>query len=95
MFSRFSRHADELVPVLPPVHGLVALGGLVGEHREAAGEGGAHGAGHCHPVRPSDLALPEVEGLGGVADVHHPPGPPPGGVGEEAQGEQHGREHLH
>ena len=96
-FSRFSfsRHTDELVPVLSPVLGLVALGGLVGEHSEAAGQGGADGASHSHPVGPPYLALPQVEGLGGVADVHHPPGAPARGVGEQAQGEQHGREHLH
>ena len=51
-----SWHADELFPVLSPVHGLVALGGLVGEDGEGGGQEGADSASHSHPVGASHLS---------------------------------------
>jgi len=72
----------------------MTLGGLVGEHREAAGQGSADSSSHSHPVCPSNLALPQVEWLRGSADVHHLPGSPSCRVGEKAKGEEDSREHL-
>ena len=59
-----SWHADELFPVLSPVHGLVALGGLVGEDGEGGSEEGADCASHSHPVGTPHLAMAKHKGVG-------------------------------
>ena len=85
---------DELIALVPPVGGLTALGGLVGEHCEGAGQGSADGSGHGHPVGSSDLTAAEDEGVGFSTDIPDLVGPPAGRVGQQAQREEDSSEHL-
>ena len=75
-----SWHADEFVAILSSEVGFVAFGRFVREHSEAGCEVGADGAGHSHPVSSSELAVAQVEGLRGFADLNHFFGLPPSRV---------------
>ena len=79
---------------MPPVGGLTALGGLVGEHCEGTGQRSANGASHGHPVSSSDLTVAEDEGVRGSTDTSDLGGPPASRVGEQSQGEENSSEHL-
>ena len=79
---------------MPPVGGLARLGGLIGEHREGAGQGRADGSSHGHPVGSSDLTAAEDEGVGLATDGSDLVGSPASRVGQESQGEEDSSEHL-
>ena len=79
---------------MPPVGGLTALGGLVGEHCEGTGQRSANGAGYGHPVSSSDVTVAEDEGVRPAADVGHLLRSPASGIGEQTQREQDSSEHL-
>ena len=83
--ERDLRDTDELIALVPPVGGLTTLGGLVGEDCEGAGQGSADGAGHGHPVGPSDLTGAEDEGVRLSTDTSDLVGPPAGRVGQQSQ----------
>ena len=89
-----SGNTDEPVPFVSPVSRLGALGRLVGEHREGAGQGRADGPGHGHPVSSPDVAVAEDEGVRGSTDVCDLARPPARRVGEQSQREEDGCEHL-
>ena len=71
IYEKVLWHADELLPVLPPIHGLVALGGLVGEDGEGGGQEGADGARDSHPVGTSHLAVAKHKGVGVLTHFHN------------------------
>ena len=79
---------------MPPVGCLARLGGLIGEHREGAGQSSADGPSHGHPVGSSDLAVAEDEGVRRSADVSDLGRPPASRVGQQAEEEQNSSEHL-
>ena len=92
--TRQLRDTDELITLVPPVGGLTAFSGLIGEHGEGAGQGGADGSRHGHPVGSSNLTAAEDEGVGFSTDISDLVGPPAGRVGQEAEREEDSSEHL-